>query len=105
MDVRVDGFEWDKGNIDHCRKHGVPRTEIEDLFVRPVVILPDVGHSRTERRFKAIGKTRDGRAVFLVVTIRERNQRRYLRPVSARYMRREEIESYEYEKENPGLSD
>jgi uncharacterized DUF497 family protein len=47
------------------------------------------------------GRTRHGRAVFVVFTIRERGGRRYIRPVSARYMHKSEIESYE--KDNPGL--
>ena len=103
MDRHVTGFEWDKGNIDHCRKHGVSRAEIEDLFTRPVTVLPDHGHSQNERRYRAVGRTEEGRALFLVFTIREREGRRYIRPVSARYMHREEVESYE--KENPDLSD
>jgi uncharacterized DUF497 family protein len=36
-----------------------------------------------------------------VFTIRERGGRRYIRPVSARYMHQEEIDSYE--KDNPDL--
>jgi uncharacterized DUF497 family protein len=39
--------------------------------------------------------------VFLVFTIRERDGERLIRPVSARYMHPEEIESYEAE--NPDL--
>jgi uncharacterized DUF497 family protein len=100
MDGLVSGFEWDEGNLEHCRKHGVSRPEIEGLFAGPVIVLPDSGHSQTERRFRAIGRT-GGRAVFVVFTIRERGGHRYVRPVSARYMHREEIESYE--EENPGL--
>jgi uncharacterized protein len=79
-------------------EHGVSRPEIEGLFTGSVTVLPDSGHSQTERRFRAIGKT-GGRAVFVVFTIRERGGRRYIRPVSALYMHREEIESYE--EENP----
>lgn len=95
------GFEWDRANLAHCRKHGVSRPEIEGVFASPVIILPDDGHSQAKRRFKAIGRTRHGRAVFVVFTIREHHGRRTIRPVSARYMHRAEIESYE--KENPGL--
>jgi len=99
MDGRLAGFDWDHGNLDHCRKHGVSKAEVEGVFTRPVIVLPDHGHSQTEQRFRAIGRTRHERAVFVVFTIRERDGRRYIRPVSARYMHREEIESYE--KENP----
>jgi uncharacterized DUF497 family protein len=101
MDEPLSGFDWDEGNLEHCRKHGVSRSEIESLFARPVIILPDIGHSQTEQRLRAIGKTDDGRGIFVVFTIRKRGGHRYIRPVSARYMHREEIECYE--EENPGL--
>lgn len=101
MDGPVAGFEWDDSNLEHCRKHGVSRPEIEGLFSGPVIVLPDPGHSQTERRFRAIGRTGDGRPVFVVFTIRERGGHRYVRPVSARYMHSEEIDSYE--KDNPGF--
>jgi len=101
MDRLVSGFEWDDNNLAHCRKHGVSRSEIEGLFASPVIVLPDPGRSHIERRFRAIGRAGDGRAVFVVFTIWEHVGRRYIRPVSARYMHREEIESYE--EENPGL--
>ena len=95
--MKVSGFEWDSGNRDKCRKHGLNTEDIEALFVRPVIILPDHAHSRTEERKRAIGKTTAGRHVFLVFTIRERNGESYIRPISARYMHRKEIESYEKE--------
>jgi uncharacterized DUF497 family protein len=101
MDGLLSGFEWDQGNLAHCRKHGVSRPEIESIFDRRLVILPDEGHSQSEKRFKAIGRTRLGRRTFIVFTIREHGGRRHIRPISARYMHRQEIESYE--KENPGL--
>ena len=101
MDGRLSGFEWDDGNLEHCHKHGVSRPEIEQVFTGPVIVLPDTGHSQTERRFRAIGRTGDGRAAFVVFTIRERGGRQYIRPVSARYMHQEEIDSYE--KDNPDL--
>jgi uncharacterized DUF497 family protein len=101
MDRLISGFDWDEGNLEHCRKHGISRPEIEALFTGPIIVLPDHGHSQTERRFKAIGRLDDGRAVFVVFTIRERGGRRTIRPISARFMHREEIKRYE--EENPGL--
>lgn len=104
MDGRIDGFDWDAGNREKCRKHGVSLTEIERLFTGgPLAIRPDPAHSRDEERFLAIGKTARGRSVFLVFTIRERRGARLIRPISARYMHRKEVEAYE--KENPGLQD
>ena len=99
--MRLSGFEWDDGNLEHCRKHGVSRQEVEEVFTSPVVILPDPGHLQAERRLRAIGRTGGGRAAFVVFTIRQRAGRQYIRPVSARYMHQEEIDSYE--KDNPDL--
>ncbi len=95
------GFDWDEGNRGKCQKHGVSQAEIEGLFARPVMILADAAHSLCEERLRAVGYTSHGRAVFVVFTIRERDGKKYIRPISARYMHREEVESYE--KDNPGL--
>ena len=97
----VAGFDWDSANRAKCTKHGVAPEEIENLFIRRVMILPDEAHSMTECRLKAIGKTDEGRHIFLVFTIREKQGKRYIRPISGRYMHQKEIEHYE--KENPEL--
>jgi hypothetical protein len=60
-----------------------------------------VEHSPGEERLKAIGKRREGRYIFLVFTIRERNGDRFIRPISARCMHRKEVAHYE--KQNPDL--
>ena len=99
----IAGFDWDDGNRDKCLKHGVSSEEVELLFTRPIMILPDEAHSIAETRLKAVAKTPAGRHVFLVFTIREKQGRRYIRPVSARYMHNKEVQHYE--KENPGLQD
>ena len=99
----IAGFDWDEGNRQKCRKHGVSKREVESVFDegRPVTILPDVGHSREEPRFRAIGNTHKGRHVFVVFAIRAKGGKNYIRPISARYMHRKEVEHYE--KENPGI--
>ena len=101
MRERIAGFDWDAGNLEKCQKHGVSVGEIEGLFARPHTIRVDVEHSLAEERLKAIGRTDQGRQVFVVFTIRERNGERFIRPISARYMHRKEIEHYE--EENPDL--
>jgi uncharacterized DUF497 family protein len=98
----VAGFDWDEGNLTKCQQHGVPVAEIERLFTRPHRISADVEHSLAEERLKAIGKSSSGRPIFLVFTLRERDGSTYIRPISARYMHRREVESYE--EENPGFS-
>ena len=101
MDVGVVGFDWDAGNRAKCQKHGVSVAEVEGLFNRPLLILPDASHSQGEERRWAIGKTASGGSVFLVFTIRVRAGKRVIRPISARYMHRKEVRHYE--KENPDV--
>lgn len=95
MALDAAGFDWDDGNLSKCSRHGVTPAEIEDMFSRPIAIMPDPEHSRIEERFKAIGITTRGRHVFLAFTLRRRTNQLLIRPISARYMHRKEIEHYE----------
>ena len=97
MDFGVAGFEWDRGNRDKCRKHGVPIVLIESMFYEPIAIFPDPAHSRIEERFKAIGWTNDGQVILVVFTLRKRGKDTPIRPISARYMHRKEVAHYEKE--------
>src|SRR5271166_4486270 len=92
----IRGFDWDDGNRGKCQKHGMSIEEIEGVFTRPVVILPDKENPQSEPRLKAIGRTPGGRHAFVVFTWRaERGGSVMLRPISARFMHRKEVESYE----------
>jgi uncharacterized DUF497 family protein len=95
MAMDFSGFDWDHGNRTKCRKHGVSTETIEALFRGGVIILPDEAHSQIERRFKAIGRTDEGRMIFAVFTFRRREGALLIRPISARYMHKKEIEHYE----------
>jgi len=97
MDPRIAGFEWDEANQEKYRKHGVSLAEIEALFRRPLAVFPDPAHSGSETRFKAIGTTDKERSVLIVFTVRKRGGETLLRPISARYMHRREVEYYEKE--------
>ena len=91
--MNVVGFDWDSGNWPKCGKHGVSREEIEEVLLgRPAVLVdphPD------ETRMRAIGKTSAGRYVFLAFMIREVDGLARIRPISARYMHKKEIDHYE----------
>lgn len=94
--MRIDGFDWDEGNLAKCRKHGLSPQEIEEILSGPVtLILPDERHSGTEIRSIAIGRTATGRHAFVAFTIRERDGRTLLRPISARFMHAKEVRRYE----------
>ncbi len=95
--MRFDGFEWDQGNREKCQKHGVSIEEIEGLFSGVPLIAPDAAHSNAEQRFRAVGRTAKDRHVFIVFTLRGRDGDVLIRPLSARYMHKKEIEAYEKE--------
>jgi len=103
MTVRISGFDWDEGNRTKCQKHGVSIAEIEALFERTVLVLPDEAHSHSEERVRAIGRTEGGRFIFLVFTMRESDGERLVRPISARYMHSREVRRLE--DENPDVQD
>lgn len=85
-------FEWDEGNRQKCRKHGVTQEEIEAVLSGPTrCIAPDIKHSGTEQRFVAIGRSPAGRPIFVVFTLRGD----LIRPLSARYMHAKEVQRYE----------
>src|ERR1700722_20029041 len=97
LDLDVAGFDWDKGNRDKCQKHGVPLAAIESLFEGPLLVFRDLAHSGGEERFKAVGVTNVRRGVLIVFTLRNKGNDAFIRPVSARYMHRKEVEHYEKE--------
>lgn len=86
-------FEWDKGNIDkNLRKHNVTNREAEQVFDNESLIVSgDIKHSRQEKRFQALGKTDQGRLLFLSFTIRADK----VRIISARDMSKKEGVKYE----------
>jgi uncharacterized protein len=93
--MQVAGFDWDRGNLAKCAKHGVPLHEIEALFRSGPAVAPDMAHSWGEARFIAVGRNAERRPLFVAFTLRERGGQRLIRPVSARYMHQKEIEAYE----------
>ena len=101
MTLQANGFDWDKGNRVKCEKHGLSASVIESLFTRSLAILPDSAHSQRERRFRAIGRTEKGQGVFIVFTLRRKGDELLVRPISARYMHKKELDAYE--KENPDV--
>jgi len=89
------GFNWDEGNIDkNWLKHKVSSAECEQVFFnRPLVIQDDIIHSRTEKRFYALGQTDSKRTLFIVFTARNN----LIRVISARDMCRKERKIYKNE--------
>lgn len=93
MKRSVQGFQWDAGNWPKCGKHGVAREDIERVVAGARFVIDDP--SPGERRLRTVGVAANGRHVFVVYTLREVDGASFFRPISARYMHAEEIESYE----------
>ena len=89
------GFEWDKGNIDKNRlKHRGSSVECEQIFFNhPLLVHDDIMHSKTEKRFYALGRTDSKRNLFIAFTVRKNR----IRVISARDMSRKEREVYSNE--------
>ncbi len=95
MNLQVRGFDWDDGNRSKCQKHGVSMAEIEALFLHGPLVAPDPKHSGDEDRLIAVGRTGTGRPLFVAFTMRAKDSRHLIRPVTARYMHAREIAAYE----------
>ena len=95
IDISFEGFDWDEANTGKCRDHGVSIGEIESaLNGKSRMIMPDIKHSKDEGRYVAVCRTAQGRDLFVVVTLRIVAGRKLLRPITARYMHRKEVEHY-----------
>ena len=86
-------FQWDKGNINkNLEKHGVTNGEIEQVFFdSSKKEFTDVVHSGEELRCRVVGKTKSGRLLFVVYTLRGSK----IRIISARDTNRREVLLYE----------
>ena len=59
------------------------QSECEEVFFnRPLILQPDTGHSRREKRYLALGRTYGARLLYVVFTIRGSE----IRPIHARDM-------------------
>ncbi len=93
-------FDWDDGNSEKSwARHSVRPSECEELFgEQPLLLAEDLSHSQREPRFLALGKTRAGRRLLVVFTVRLRR----LRVISARDMSRKERSAYEAARDQDG---
>ena len=89
--LEFEGFDWDAGNVTKNSKHGVEPEEAEAVFLNePLLVLPDVKHSKSEMRWRALGRTAD-KHLLVVFTVRQK----LIRIISARAMNKNERAVYE----------
>lgn len=89
---RCTGFQWDAGNLlKNWERHDVSDGESEQVFFNePLLLFPDLRHSRQEDRYLALGRTDADRLLIVVFTVRAD----LIRVISARDMNRKERREY-----------
>ena len=92
---QITGFEWDDGNSrKSADKHDVSQAEAESIFFNdPLIVVEDLKHSETERRFHALGGTARNRLLHITFTLRQNGT--MVRVISTRDMHRKERKVYE----------
>src|SRR3990167_5761641 len=91
--TQCEGFQWDSANAEkNWIGHHVSQSECEEVFFNePILLFDDTKHSQAEIRNYVLGKTNDGRKLFIVFTIRKT----LIRIISARDMSKKERGIYE----------
>ena len=86
-------FDWDSGNSEkNLVKHGVTNAESEEALFDPSKrTWIDIPHSKNEKRYVILGKTKNDRVLFIIFTLRHGR----IRVISARGASRKEKNMYE----------
>jgi len=87
-------FVWDKGNKDkNLQEHQISNTECEEVFFDSnKKLLRDKIHSKKEKRYVLLGKTKTKNLLFIVFTLRGKK----IRIISARRISKQrEVKLYE----------
>jgi len=96
MSIQTLGFDWDSGNMQKCRKHGLRPKAIEAFFQQSgLFVIPDIHHSQSEERYIPYGPSPRGRLMLVAFTFRIQNAKTLIRPISARRMHKKEAQEYE----------
>lgn|SRR3989338_4519542 len=96
---KIEGFEWDKGNNKkNWKKHKITNKECEETFSSvPIYFFYDSKHSDFEPRTGMFGKTREGKLLAIVFTIRNNK----IRIITARpQSKKEKLFYIRYEEKN-----
>lgn len=90
-------FIWDVNKaIINYSKHGISFEEAATIFIDDVALdWDDISHSKTEKRFKRLGRSIAGTILLVVYTLRRsQNDKETIRIISARQANRKERKAY-----------
>ena len=95
-------FQWDDGNSEKIwTKHGITQTECEQVFFNlPFLVFDEKRHLQNEERFYALGRTDEGKGLFIVFTYRDES---LIRIISARRMTKAERNYYNFGEKREAL--
>ena len=89
---RVEGFEWDEGNLSkNPQKHRISNEEAEEVFFRDPWVADASRPGDNEPRWAALGQSEGGRLLRIIFAMRGRK----LRVISARPASKKETTNYE----------
>lgn len=91
--VKIQGFDWDKGNLNKVQKHGLTIREIENFLGNNPLIFADTSSSKSETRFFAFDRVGE-KILFVVFTLRAIEGVLKTRVISARYAHKKEWEKF-----------
>lgn len=73
--IGEDEFEWDTNNEDHIARHGVDLYEAEEAARDPATSIKRTDNDKYgNARYIYLGKTEDGRILFMVVDRKDRGR-------------------------------
>ena len=91
--MKLTGLNWDFGNFEKVKKHGLSHVDIEEFLLSDPFILTDDRHNAAESRYIAFGKFKL-KYLFVAFTIRAVEGELKIRPISARYANKREVEKF-----------
>ena len=86
MKEPISPFDWDPiKNRENLRKHGVRFEAASLIFEDPWILSrKDISHDDAEERYNALGEIASGVILFVVFTLRQRDEGEITRLISAR---------------------
>ena len=91
--MKIEGYDWDNGNLAKLQKHGLGIDQIEDFLNSNPFVCADEKHNEVESRFIAFGEF-NGCHLFVAFTIRSHGRALKVRVISARYAQKKELEKF-----------
>ena len=73
-------FDWDQANIEHIARHNLIPEEVEEALLDRQKIGTSAYQQKNEQRWAALGKSYNGRVLFVVFTRRNG----FIRVITAR---------------------